>query len=53
MKQNEYDMKLAETVQNVESQKKQEIQEIQSKYAEEKSNLVDEVIQSILNERKD
>ena len=48
MKKNEYDMKLAENSQNIEARKKQEIEQIKKKYAEDKSHIIQEMLQAIL-----
>ncbi len=48
MRKNEYDRKLMENSQRIETNKNQEIEQIKAQYEQEKSNLIQDMLQSIL-----
>lgn len=48
MRQNEYNMKLANTTKNMDREKQQELEKIHQKYMQEKNNIITEIVNSII-----
>ena len=51
MRKHEYDMKLAENLQEIELQKQKQMQEMKANYEMEKQQIIDKIVKSIMEEK--